>query len=181
MVPRDLFVAVASVPWNGLLSGLLGLILLRMIGRLLDYIWWTPRRLESILRAQGVRGTSYSLLIGDLKDYSRQIKEARSRPLPLRCHEIGPRVAPFTYNLVREHGRVCMSWFGPVPKVTIYNAELTRDVINDKFGHFKKLKFPTLSKLIGDGVASHEGEKWVKHRRILNPAFHLEKLKVCQI
>jgi hypothetical protein len=50
--------------------------------------------------------------------------------------------------------------------------------MSNKFGHFEKLKFPALSKLLGDGVASHEGEKWVKHRRILNPAFHLEKLKV---
>uniref|UniRef100_A0A452XBY0 Secologanin synthase n=2 Tax=Aegilops tauschii subsp. strangulata TaxID=200361 RepID=A0A452XBY0_AEGTS len=42
----------------------------------------------------------------------------------------------------------------------------------------QKVKFPALSKLLAVGVATHEGEKWVKHRRILNPAFHVEKLKV---
>jgi cytochrome P450 len=48
-------------------------------------------------------------------------------------------------------------------------------------GHFEKLKFPVLSKLLADGVANYEGEKWAKHRRILNPAFHLEKLKVHEL
>jgi len=71
-----------------------------------------------------------------------------------------------------------MSWFGPSPKVTIVDPELAKDVLSNKFGHFEKLKFPALSKMLSDGVASHEGEKWVKHRRILNPAFHLEKVKV---
>ncbi|ONM40049.1 cytochrome P450 family 72 subfamily A polypeptide 8 [Zea mays] len=30
---------------------------------------------------------------------------------------------------------------------------------------------------MGDGLASHEGARWAKHRRILGPAFQLEKLK----
>lgn len=32
--------------------------------------------------------------------------------------------------------------------------------------------------MLHNGVGSHEGEKWARHRRIINPAFHLEKLKV---
>ncbi|PVH38339.1 hypothetical protein PAHAL_5G236200 [Panicum hallii] len=73
---------------------------------------------------------------------------------------------------------MCFTWFGPMPRVTITDPALARDVMSNKFGHFEKPKFPALSKLFADGVANYEGEKWVKHRRILNPAFHLEKLKL---
>ncbi|CAO2165630.1 unnamed protein product [Urochloa humidicola] len=168
----------ASVPWSLLIGGLLGLVLLWTAGRLLDRLWWQPRRLERLLRAQGLRGTSYRFLNGDLKDLARLNKEAWSRPLPLRCHDIAPRVIPFHYNNMREHGKVSISWFGPIPKVTIVDPDLAKDVLSSKFSHFEKPRFPALFKLLSDGVASKNGEKWAKHRRILNPAFHQEKLKV---
>jgi cytochrome P450 len=161
--------------------GLLGLALLWQVHRLLVRLWWQPQRLERALRAQGVRGTSYRFLTGDLKDYGRLSKEAWARPLPLRCHDIAPRVAPFVHRTIAEHGKACLSWFGPIPKVTIADAEIAKDVLSNKMGHFEKLKFPVLSKLLADGVANYEGEKWAKHRRILNPAFHLEKLKVHEL
>ncbi|VAH28842.1 unnamed protein product [Triticum turgidum subsp. durum] len=62
--------------------------------------------------------------------------------------------------------------------MAIHNPDLAKEVLSNKFGHFEKVKFPPLSRLLAAGLAEHEGEKWVKHRRILNPAFHLEKLKL---
>ena len=107
-------------------------------------------------------------------------REAWSRPLPLRCHDIAPRVAPFLCRNVREHGKqACLLWFGPVPRVVVADPQVARDVLSNKFGHLEKPNFPALTKLLADDVAGLEGEKWVKHRRILNPAFHVEKLKVC--
>lgn len=69
-------------------------------------------------------------------------------------------------------------WFGPYPGVILEDPELVREVLSNKFGHFEKPNGNPLGRLLVTGVATYEGEKWVKQRRIINPAFHLEKLKV---
>ncbi|CAD6211056.1 unnamed protein product [Miscanthus lutarioriparius] len=171
----SLAAAAPCVPWSFLVYGILALSLLRQAGRLLHRLWWRPRRLE---RAQGLGGTPHRLLARDLRENARMNREAWSRPLPLRCHDIAPRVAPFLCRNVREHGKqACLLWFGPVPRVVVADPQVARDVLSNKFGHLEKPNFPALTKLLVDGVAGLEGEKWVKHRRILNPAFHVEKLK----
>ncbi|MFS7994141.1 putative 11-oxo-beta-amyrin 30-oxidase [Helianthus anomalus] len=35
-----------------------------------------------------------------------------------------------------------------------------------------------LTKMLVRGLVDLEGEQWVKHRKIINPAFNMEKLKV---
>jgi cytochrome P450 len=75
-------------------------------------------------------------------------------------------------------GKISITWFGPVPRVTITEPELVREVLSNKFGHFEKLTLGRLQRMLHNGLGSHKGEKWAKHRRIINPAFHLEKIKV---
>ncbi|KAL9660249.1 hypothetical protein QQ045_025062 [Rhodiola kirilowii] len=42
---------------------------------------------------------------------------------------------------------------------------------------FKKPPPNPLVQVLGTGLASYEGDRWAKHRRLINPAFHVEKLK----
>jgi len=60
----------------------------------------------------------------------------------------------------------------------IPDPELVKEVLSNKFGHFGKPRSSRIGKLLANGVVNHDGEKWAKHRRILNPAFHHEKIKV---
>ncbi|KAJ9672685.1 hypothetical protein PVL29_026057 [Vitis rotundifolia] len=54
--------------------------------------------------------------------------------------------------------------------------ELIRDVLL-KHNAFQKPPEHPLVKLLVSGIVSLEGEQWTKRRKIINPAFHLEKLK----
>ncbi|XP_052160194.1 cytochrome P450 CYP72A616-like isoform X2 [Oryza glaberrima] len=174
--------APASSPTILVAFGLLfGLVLAWQAGLQLHRLWWRPRRLEKALRARGLRGSRYRFLTGDLAEESRRRKEAWARPLPLRCHDIAPRIEPFLHDAVvrdEQHGKPCITWLGPTPEVHVTDPELAKVVMSNKFGHFEKIRFQALSKLLPQGLSYHEGEKWAKHRRILNPAFQLEKLKL---
>ncbi|CAL9117046.1 unnamed protein product, partial [Musa acuminata var. zebrina] len=118
------------------------------------FVWWTPRRLERALRSQGLDGTPYRFPHGDREQSARLDREVNAKPMPF-SHSIIPRVAPCTHRTVSQYGKISFTWAGSVPEVTITDVGLF---------FFK-------------GDFTYESEKWVKHRRILNPAFHMEKLK----
>ncbi|KAL0924336.1 hypothetical protein M5K25_005152 [Dendrobium thyrsiflorum] len=145
-----------------------------------EWLWFQPRRLESKLRAQGIRGSWYRLPYGDLKEVGNLVREARRKPLPL-SHSIVDRVVPHLTRAVDLYGgknKVPYFWFGPSPRVIIMDPELVKDILYSKFGHFEKPRSTPIGRLLALGVANYEGEKWAKHRRIINPAFHVEKLKM---
>uniref|UniRef100_A0ACD6A406 Uncharacterized protein n=1 Tax=Avena sativa TaxID=4498 RepID=A0ACD6A406_AVESA len=146
-----------------------------LAGRLLEKLWWKPRRLERALRSQGLRGTSYRFLVGDLPLLGQK---ASSKPWPLRCHDNAPRLAPFLYNIAREHGKTSMFWFGPMPNVVINDTSVVKEILSGKHEQIVIPKFEVFGKLLGNGLSSQDGEKWVQHRKIMAPSFHLPELKL---
>ncbi|XP_058101145.1 cytochrome P450 CYP72A616-like isoform X5 [Magnolia sinica] len=151
-------------------------LILPWVWKVFNYVWWRPKMLERTLKKQGIHGPPYKLLSGNIVDNFRALKEAQAKPMGL-SHQIVPRVAPFHLQTVKNYGKTSVTWFGTTPRVNIMDPELIREVLSNKFGHFAKQKQTAFVKQLVSGLVSHEGEKWAKHRRIINPAFHVEKLK----
>lgn len=202
MVSCEALLREAS-PWRVLAAVAVVLVLWWAL-QVLEWAWWAPRRMERALRAQGLRGTRYRFLWGDLKEESRLTMAALAKPVRMdRPHDVFPRVSPLLHRVVQEHGmqsndfaevtkivmllklsnksagKLSFTWFGTIPRVTITDPQQAREVMSNKDGYFVKTKISTrIMKFLIGGVAIVDGEKWVKHRNILNPAFHAEKLKV---
>ena len=71
--------------------------------RVVNWVWLRPKKLERCLREQGLNGNSYRLLFGDLKESSKMISQARSKPINFTL-DIAPRVFPFVHQVVSNYG-----------------------------------------------------------------------------
>ncbi|CAL5187244.1 unnamed protein product [Lathyrus oleraceus] len=143
--------------------------------RVLNLLWLRPKKLEKVLREQGIHGNSYRILVGDVMDLYKMEKEAKSKPMNL-SDDIVQRVSPYLQKSLKILGKNSFIWFGTKPRVVLTEPEQIKDVLN-KITEFPRTNYK-ISKLLISALAIHEGEKWSKHRKLINPAFHLEKLKI---
>ncbi|XP_047177741.1 cytochrome P450 72A68-like [Vigna umbellata] len=164
-----------EVVWRRILMLILILVLI-CAWRILNWLWFTPKRLERLLREQGVQGNPYTLFVGDTNEFVKMRTEAFSKPMNLFSHDIVPRVFSFFHHSIDTHGKNSFIWFGPAPRVTLTDPELIKEVFN-KSNDFEKITMNPQVRLLAPGLVRLEGEKWSRHRKIINPAFNLEKLK----
>ncbi|XP_049375481.1 cytochrome P450 CYP72A219-like isoform X5 [Solanum verrucosum] len=144
--------------------------------KVLNWVWFRPKKLEKLLRKQGLKGNSYRILYGDMKDFSGMIKEANSKPMTISNDDLAPRLVPFFLEIIKKYGKKSFIWMGPRPQVFIMDPELIKEVFS-KFYVCQKPGVNPLGALLLRGLVSYEKDKWAKHRKIINPVFHLEKLK----
>ena len=83
-----------------------------------------------------------------------------------------------TDSKVNFSGKVSLSWRETRPRLIIADPELMRLILADKNGDFVKPPLNPLVHILQRGVSKLEGKRWAKRRRLITPAFHLEKLKV---
>ncbi|PWZ41615.1 Cytochrome P450 709B2 [Zea mays] len=108
--------------------------------------------------------------------------------LDVHDHNYLPRVMPHflarkqqydRFSFQRHAGEPFLYWMGPRPRVCLFDYELVRQVLFNKSGHFfKDDAHPTILAMLGKGLVLVEGTDWVRHRRVVNPAFAMDKLKV---
>ncbi|XP_023744534.1 cytochrome P450 CYP72A219 [Lactuca sativa] len=146
------------------------------IWRISNWLWFKPKKIEKFLRDQGLRGNSYRFLFGDLKEMMQMTRGAKSKPMNL-THDIVPRVLPFIHKSIATHGKICFTWMGTKPMVHIFEPTMIREILANYYQFQKPWGRHPLTKLLPRGLINSEGDQWIKHRKIINPAFHVEKLK----
>ncbi|EYU31636.1 hypothetical protein ABFS82_13G039700 [Erythranthe guttata] len=160
-----------------IIGACLAFVVLFYTWRILNWAYIRPKRLEKSLRKQGLIGNTYNFLYGDLKEMLNMINHAKSHPINLD-DDIKPRVLAFIHKTFLKYGKGSFIWLGPRPAVMITEPELIKEVMT-KINLYQKPKNSNpLTKLLAQGVVAYEGDKWAKHRKIINPAFHFEKLKL---
>ncbi|KAL8201460.1 hypothetical protein R6Q57_012799 [Mikania cordata] len=144
--------------------------------RFLDLVWLKPKKMEKCLREQGLEGTSYKFLYGDVKEMVKMITEAYRKPINLH-DDIVPRVLSFAHSVVTTHGKNCFTWMGPRPILHITDPTMIKEIFANYEDFQKQRGGNPLTRLLAKGLVDVEGDVWAKHRKIINPAFHVEKLK----
>lgn len=87
---------------------LLGVVFLFVTWRVLNWVWFRPKKLEKLLRKQGLNGNSYRFLFGDMKDMNSMLKLSCSKPINL-SDEIISRVVPHFQETVKKYGTFSFS------------------------------------------------------------------------
>ncbi|PPS05175.1 hypothetical protein GOBAR_AA15497 [Gossypium barbadense] len=122
---------------------------------LYDYLW-VPLRIQHMMNSQGIKGPPYRFIHGNNKEATKMRKEALSKAV----------------------GKNFVYWNGVQAEVVISEPELIKEIMTNSEKIFQKRKLTDVAaKLLGNGLVFIEGEKWAKHRKLANHAFHGESLK----
>ncbi|XP_021747019.1 cytochrome P450 CYP72A219-like [Chenopodium quinoa] len=140
---------------------------------LINSLWLKPKRLEKCLRDQGFRGNPYRPIYGDLAEITGMARSSLSKSFTSLTHDIVSRILPFLHHTIQQYGKESFIWYGRNPKINITKIELIKEIFT-KYEVFTK-QSPAKKTMFG--LPMREGEDWAKVRKIINPAFEIEKLK----
>src|SRR5579871_116173 len=83
----------------------------------------------------------------------------------------------FLQKLAREHGDVAWMQLGPQDAYLLNHPDYIRDVLVTNQRLFTKSRIMQRSKvLLGEGLLTSEGDFHLRQRRLVQPAFHRERL-----
>ncbi|KAL6529780.1 hypothetical protein OROGR_015403 [Orobanche gracilis] len=162
---------INSILYSVLLVGLIALTF-----KFLNWVWFRPKRLEKFLRNQGLHGNSYRLLLGDMKDLISVTEQEQPKSIQISDH-LPPHILPYYHQIITKYGENSFIWFGPSPRLNICDPELVKEILSRADVYHKPLPDP-IGQSIAGGLLYLEDKKWARHRKIISPAFHMDKLKI---
>ncbi|KAK4285804.1 hypothetical protein QN277_002452 [Acacia crassicarpa] len=87
-------------------------------------LWLNPKRLERVLREQGLQANPYKFWVGDLKEIVKMDEETNSKPMMSLSHDLFPRLFSFVLHMLHKYGKNSFLGYGPTPGLIITSPEL---------------------------------------------------------
>nr|CAB3455081.1 unnamed protein product [Digitaria exilis] len=143
---------------------------------------WRPRAVERRLQAQGLRGHRYGFFHGNLRDMRRLRAAAAAVKLDVGDHDYIPIAQPEFREWIPRYGRVFLHWSGTTPNICVADYAVVKKVLADRTGMFPKNRMnANMLRLFGDGLVLSNGVYWQRHKRVVHPAFNMDKLKMMTV
>ncbi len=99
--------------------------------------------------------------------------------LPIVGNAFEPRGDPIGYftKCIREYGDIVFLRFLGVPMCLLNRPECIESVLVTQHSNFEKSKdYRALRRVLGNGLLTSEGEFWRRQRKLVQPAFHQERI-----
>lgn len=140
---------------------------------------WRPYSITRRFKKQGLKGPKYKFWSGCIEEIRSLKIAAREIEMDINSHDVVPRVLPNYAKWIPQYGETFFYWFGMDVRICITDAEQVKQVLSNKFGFYTKTKLPrNLLALLGRGLVVTDGAEWARHRRVVSPAFNMDKLKL---
>ncbi|ESQ39340.1 hypothetical protein EUTSA_v10001401mg [Eutrema salsugineum] len=168
------------VPITHILAVLVLLLIVLRISDAFTILVWQPLILTRRFKKQGISGPRYRILYGNIDEIKKMKRESQLSILDPSSNDVFPRIFPHYQQWMSIYGETFLYWNGTEPRICISDPELAKQVLSSKLDFFVKSKIrPEFLHLVGmKGLIFVEGVDWVRHRRILNPALSIDRIKV---
>jgi cytochrome P450 len=111
--------------------------------------------------------------------------KSASRPIPSppghfitgHMREASRRPLEYMQEITRTHGDIVQVRLGPSRMIIVNHPDYVKRVLQEKHAHYGRPAFVALlRRIVGNGLLFSEGDAWLKHRRIMQPSFHRERI-----
>jgi len=161
-----------------LVAAALAVVVVTRLWTVLLHLAWRPYAVARAFARQDVRGPPYRVFVGNSKEVQAMRAATSGDTLDLTSHDYIPRVMPQYRAWMSLYGKVFLTWSSSTPALFVGSYDMVKRVLSDKSGLYGKPDpGPTILSLMGMGLAFTNGDDWSRHRRVVHPAFAMDKLK----